>query len=949
MLNNRVFRPLVGAFVAVTVVGLGIISVLFHFGGVPFPTTGLIDNFNRANAGPQPSASWSQGPLDFTASEGLVVSGNQLARNSTGSSYQDSYWSNVQTSSGNSEAYATVASVPSGTCGSQTPALDHDLGTNTISNSSGTTITRTTTVAASSATEIIDAVWWNSNTVTASVSDNSGNGYTWSALGSRVVDGAGQSVELFATYATNGLASGTVITATFSSAVTYKMISAVSYTGIASSSSTDVTNTNSTGSQTTWNGAAVTTTNASDLVFAVAETNGVGQPTDTPGSGWTEVHDFNMSGQVAMTTVYQVESSTGTYTPSGTWSSSQTGAGQGYVTAALKAAPAAGTCGTVDLYARLGSIGSGTTNGYRLQVTYTSAVSLNTWEIDKITNGTATIIGSTVTQAVSAGDKVGFSLTGSSLKAYYQPTGGSWRLLFTQTDATYSSAGYLGVGITGTQIKLDDFSGGPLAGGVVADYYVDPINGSDSNTGTSGSPFLTMNKCAQQQTSAAITCALLGTGTAAPQTISTSRTADVTFVYASGADVQIGAWVHDANNESFTVGSSYTITLANGETTDGFPQDTAGNCPNVGVACYKLWQGGGAFQCTGKTSTTFTGCKDVTAQNGAPSPWSNFAGIDIHPGVVGLNISGNHIKVSGLHIGDWIIAGANDTVDGGDWYFGALDGTFDTLSNSTKLTTHGGSAGLQIGDSSSTLHDLTITNSSISNTYSDKCGTSGAYACHAEGVHVQCLDGALAFTRDTFYANDIFSISFQKGGGCANWVGPITVINNFVDCRWSVQGGDGSGGPEVRTCSGASLAWDTTNTGGGNTVYDIEYNSGYPQTNDTSTSLGGPGFGAGSIIRGNISIDTSIDCTTAFIAANSCSHNIYNRGGSCPGSADDGTSVCSHIFSSDFVNATILNLDLTGGAYPLLKGDAAHCPTVDIHGTTRNAAHCDAGADQSSG
>lgn len=72
-----------------------------------FPTTQILDDFNRANTGPPPSGNWSQGPLQFTAGEGLQVSSNTVIRKPTGSYRQDNYW-NPTTFGPDSEAYVTV-------------------------------------------------------------------------------------------------------------------------------------------------------------------------------------------------------------------------------------------------------------------------------------------------------------------------------------------------------------------------------------------------------------------------------------------------------------------------------------------------------------------------------------------------------------------------------------------------------------------------------------------------------------------------------------------------------------------------------------------------------------------------------------------------------------------------------------------------------------------------
>jgi hypothetical protein len=83
-------------------------------------------------------------------------------------------------------------------------------------------------------------------------------------------------------------------------------------------------------------------------------------------------------------------------------------------------------------------------------------------------------------------------------------------------------------------------TGAYASGGGGADFYV-ATTGSDSNPGTQAQPFLTMDKCADQARSSAITCEMAA-GTYPAQTLNDSagaRTALVTFRPASGATVTV--------------------------------------------------------------------------------------------------------------------------------------------------------------------------------------------------------------------------------------------------------------------------------------------------------------------------------------------------------------------------------------------------------------------------
>jgi hypothetical protein len=79
-----------------------------------FPATAALDDFNRANAGPPPSASWSNRPLiaSATGSTGLKVSSNAVIPDRT-DLYYEGWWnpSQYRTSSGLVEVWAVVGTI----------------------------------------------------------------------------------------------------------------------------------------------------------------------------------------------------------------------------------------------------------------------------------------------------------------------------------------------------------------------------------------------------------------------------------------------------------------------------------------------------------------------------------------------------------------------------------------------------------------------------------------------------------------------------------------------------------------------------------------------------------------------------------------------------------------------------------------------------------------------
>lgn len=155
----------------------------------------------------------------------------------------------------------------------------------------------------------------------------------------------------FAALCPAGLASSSTITANLAGSGTNRMIAAMSATGGAAALTQDgSTGTRHANNETSYTGASVTTTNASDILIAVDQTNGAGNPTNgSPGAGWTVVEggastpwSFSAGGgQLSASLLYNIVSATGTNSSTGTWSSSQTGGVGGHVVAAFQAAAAA--------------------------------------------------------------------------------------------------------------------------------------------------------------------------------------------------------------------------------------------------------------------------------------------------------------------------------------------------------------------------------------------------------------------------------------------------------------------------------------------------------------------------------------------------------------------------------------------------------------------------------
>lgn len=98
--------------------------------------------------------------------------------------------------------------------------------------------------------------------------------------------------------------------------------------------------------------------------------------------------------------------------------------------------------------------------GYELQ--HPSATNKNTWTLFKNVVGVQSTL-TTWTQAVAAGDSVGYSVIGTSITPYYKPAAGAWGALTPSfTDSSVTGAGQIGLEIDnlGAARAFDDWGGG---------------------------------------------------------------------------------------------------------------------------------------------------------------------------------------------------------------------------------------------------------------------------------------------------------------------------------------------------------------------------------------------------------------------------------------------------------------------------------------------------------
>jgi hypothetical protein len=136
------------------------------------------------------------------------------------------------------------------------------------------------------------------------------------------------------------------------------------------------------------------------------------------------------------------------------WNASQFGPNcEAYVTITYK--PQTGEC--VNVMLRASNVGLATLSGYWGEACTASGA--DTWDLYRFDSGIVTHIGTTGTSEFAVGDGIGIEAIGSAIKLY-QRTSGVWTVRVSVTDTTYTTAGYLAVGMEDAPQTLDDFGGG---------------------------------------------------------------------------------------------------------------------------------------------------------------------------------------------------------------------------------------------------------------------------------------------------------------------------------------------------------------------------------------------------------------------------------------------------------------------------------------------------------
>jgi hypothetical protein len=182
-----------------------------------------------------------------------------------------------------------------------------------VDDSGATTIAVNTTQTVAAGGFIVASVgWWHGSATLSSVG---GGGLSWSIAVQGKNSIANPASAIVWAQAPSGLASGTAITATFSTSVNGRQIGVTSFTGVATSSPVDTTTAVASSSTTAWTNNA--TIAAGSVLIVTAHLDPSANSTITSPS--IEALDWNDTANTAMTTGYRIEASGGSYTVAGTW------------------------------------------------------------------------------------------------------------------------------------------------------------------------------------------------------------------------------------------------------------------------------------------------------------------------------------------------------------------------------------------------------------------------------------------------------------------------------------------------------------------------------------------------------------------------------------------------------------------------------------------------------
>lgn len=104
--------------------------------------------------------------------------------------------------------------------------------------------------------------------------------------------------------------------------------------------------------------------------------------------------------------------------------------------------------------------GESAPDGYSVE--FNNTAFCKAWRLD---NGVATKLGSDFTvSGYGVDSQIGIEIVGTTITVYHKASGGSWSVVTTRTDSTYSAAGYIGLELYDNVTRTDDFGGGTVGG-----------------------------------------------------------------------------------------------------------------------------------------------------------------------------------------------------------------------------------------------------------------------------------------------------------------------------------------------------------------------------------------------------------------------------------------------------------------------------------------------------
>jgi hypothetical protein len=508
------------------------------------------------------------------------------------------------------------------------------------------------------------------------------------------------------------------------------------------------------------------------------------------------------------------------------------------------------------------------------------------------------------------------------------------------------ATGAVALGLLGTSVGagvtiLAPPSGSPPS---AADFFV-ATTGSDSNPGTQGSPFLTIDKCTDQTPTVAITCEMAAGTYSASQIIgdtTPTRTATATVRPASGATVNIGPVATLSSQQTWTVdgtaNDNVPVNMVVGATSD-FTTGTA-SCAPVSSPCAKITLGQPVIACPDSTRTSngWTGCSVEACVTGACT---------FYTGATILSTSNVYIAQDFVHFKDvnltqWTVNSQaqvpNDvTIENSNTRFFNLDET-------TGLTVKGGTygnttscfqgAGQAAAITSARPSGVLFDRVTVENVSTDDFGGDLAASCHQTGIKFYPTNG-VTIRYSTFKAVAVDPIFIEQLS--SRVTANFTFENNFMDVGWGDTNGSSEGGSS-RTAGPFHCFWIRDWTSGTYSNIKIRYNSFAASC--VGVFVGAGGTYSGSEVKGNIFANAS--CNGANPPTGwTYSYNVWGDAVGC------GTnSVGSVNIVNEYVSEGTIDFHLVGGATSIGKGDPADCPAFDFDGIGRPISTCDAGADE---